>query len=484
METVSIKPDAEDFSSLLERLSEGEILIPTFQREFVWENSMIRDLFDSILRGYPVGSLIFWKPAEEKFNVVDNIGGVKVDTQSDTSSYVLDGRQRLTALMSVLNAKGCNFNKFFLNLKDDTVEYSSRPRKGYDYIRIGDLFNTFAIIDYLDELRDANLNSETQKTYAEKVKKYNRILMTYRLGFVTIKGGTIKEAVEVFSRLNSSGVSISPDYMLQALAYDSKTDFRLASRLSEIIANLDRYNFSGIKRDVVFNCLYNYADVPFIDGKISQLLDFGESLVDVCLCLESDLTKAVKFLYKHCHVIDYQLLPYSNQIIMLSDFFRINPSPEVKELDELKRWFFYTSYTGYFTSHSLTEIREDIYQLRRFAKRQTDGIIDYEPLPGLACPENLHLNSVRVKSYILSVLSTIDVGDNAELVIKKIFPDEGKTTENCVITTNKAEATEKAETLRKHLSVNNLQTRREILLKEENSRIATILGAEIVTLPA
>ena len=136
METVSIKPDAEDFSSLLERLSEGEILIPTFQREFVWENSMIRDLFDSILRGYPVGSLIFWKPAEEKFNVVDNIGGVKVDTQSDTSSYVLDGRQRLTALMSVLNAKGCNFNKFFLNLKDDTVEYSSRPRKGYDYIHI------------------------------------------------------------------------------------------------------------------------------------------------------------------------------------------------------------------------------------------------------------------------------------------------------------------------------------------------------------
>ena len=84
----------------------------------------------------------------------------------------------------------------------------------------------------------------------------------------------------------------------------------------------------------------------------------------------------------------------------------------------------------------------------------------------------------------MSVLSTIDVGDNAELVIKKIFPDEGKTTENCVITTNKAEATEKAETLRKHLSVNNLQTRREILLKEENSRIATILGAEIVTLPA
>ena len=79
METVSIKPDAEDFSSLLERLSEGEILIPTFQREFVWENSMIRDLFDSILRGYPVGSLIFWKPAEEKFNVVDNIRGVKVD---------------------------------------------------------------------------------------------------------------------------------------------------------------------------------------------------------------------------------------------------------------------------------------------------------------------------------------------------------------------------------------------------------------------
>lgn len=482
METINIKPDADDFSSLLERLSNGEILVPTFQREFVWDNSMIRDLFDSILRGYPVGSLIFWKPSDEKFKVVDKIGGIKVKTHSSNALYVLDGRQRLTALMSVLNPGGCNFQKFYLNLKEDTVEYSRRPRVGHNYISLGDLYNTYAIIDYLDGLRESGLSAEIQKEYADKVKKYNRILMTYRLGFVTIKGGTIKEAVEVFSRLNSSGVSISPDYMLQALAYDSETDFRLASKITEIIDSLERYNFSTIKRDIVFNCLYNYADVPFIDGKISKLLDFGKGLPDICKRLETDLNRAVDFLYEKCHVIDYKLLPYSYQINMLADFFRLNPDPGEKEFAELKKWFFYTSYTGYFTSHSLAEIREDIFQIRAFALGKRSQIIKYEPITELDAPDNLYLNSVRVKSYVINVLTGEEIDGDSELVVKKIFPDQVKGIENCVIATDKAEATSEIIKLKDNgLTVDQLPARKIKLLNDEIDRLSILLGDNIVS---
>lgn len=440
METINIKPDADDITGLLERLREGELLVPKFQREFIWDKTDIRDLFDSILKGYPVGSLIFWKPADEKFKVYDEIGGIRIVNKNPPALYVLDGRQRLTALISVLQPGGENYDKFFLNLEEDMVEYSHYPRKDSRYISLANLFNTYSIIDYLDNLRESGLPADKQKEYSEKVKEYNRVLLKFKLGYVILRGGTIKEAVEVFSRLNSKGVGISPDYMLQALAYDSENDFRLASRISEIISRLERYNFGNLKRDIVFNCLFNYTDVPFIDGKISHLLDLGVHLPEIVDRLREDLDRAVRFLFMDCHVIEYRLLPYSYQLIMVCDFFRVNSAPSAEALAQLKRWFFYTTFAGYFTSHSLAEVRTDIARFREFARGETDSPIDYAPIGFQGLPASLNLSGVKAKGFVLSMLMKKEVTLDSELVIRKILPKESKTPANCIIATGRKEA--------------------------------------------
>jgi len=47
---------------LIEEIKHGEIALPDIQRPFVWSSAKVRDLFDSMYKGYPIGTLLFWKP--------------------------------------------------------------------------------------------------------------------------------------------------------------------------------------------------------------------------------------------------------------------------------------------------------------------------------------------------------------------------------------------------------------------------------------
>jgi uncharacterized protein with ParB-like and HNH nuclease domain len=80
----------------------GRIKIPQFQRDFVWGKEQTAKLVDSILKGYPIGTFIFWKTREE-LRSYRNVGNFKlpVTPKGDFAEYVLDGQQRITSLYAI-----------------------------------------------------------------------------------------------------------------------------------------------------------------------------------------------------------------------------------------------------------------------------------------------------------------------------------------------------------------------------------------------
>jgi hypothetical protein len=83
--------------SLIDSISNGQIGLPDIQRPFVWKNVKVRDLFDSMYRGYPVGYLLFWEAGEA--------GARKIGTdnkQLAPTRVIVDGQQRLTSLYAVI----------------------------------------------------------------------------------------------------------------------------------------------------------------------------------------------------------------------------------------------------------------------------------------------------------------------------------------------------------------------------------------------
>src|SRR5581483_2006595 len=78
-------------STLLTWTQSGEIAIPEIQRPFVWDSTQVRNLLDSLYRGFPIGYLISWKNPSVR---------LKDGTKSDAKRILIDGQQRLTALMA------------------------------------------------------------------------------------------------------------------------------------------------------------------------------------------------------------------------------------------------------------------------------------------------------------------------------------------------------------------------------------------------
>jgi uncharacterized protein with ParB-like and HNH nuclease domain len=97
------QPTYSKYSGLLSDIQRGQIKIPQFQRDFVWTRQKSAALIDSIVKGYPVGTFIFWK-TKERLRHVRDIGSETLPPPKDgeMAAYVLDGQQRITSLFATL----------------------------------------------------------------------------------------------------------------------------------------------------------------------------------------------------------------------------------------------------------------------------------------------------------------------------------------------------------------------------------------------
>ena len=402
-----IQVERDRINNLLDDMHRGSIAVPLFQRDFVWSSKEIVDFYDSILRGWPIGSLLLWVPDTEQFKTLDEIEGVLISQNNNSEvQYVLDGRQRLTSLLSVLLPTGKFAQKLFVDLDEMSVLFSNSFKSSPNYISITDAFDTFTLVDYLERLRSAELPDEQKRKYAERAKDINKTFASYEIGYIVVYGGNIDEAVQIFSRLNSKSTTISPDYMIQALSYTPDNNFLFARKISEIQEKLTMYNLQDIKRDVILKCAYNYTNKPFIDAKAENLYSLGDKLVSIMDDVETDIMAAGRFLSNECGVIDSKLLPYTYQFIMCALYFRYNKNKSGIKHDELKKWFFYTTYASYFTNTSLGNIREDLGKFEAFCKGDSEMPMDYENRIMLsAIPDYSSLNAVRNCAFVLSIIN-------------------------------------------------------------------------------
>ena len=410
MGKMNIKVERELISTVLDKLKSGQLAIPRFQRDFIWAPKQITSFFDSIIKGYPIGSLIFWRPEKDRFKVQANIEGIQVETDDEEFTlYVLDGRQRLTSLISTLFDEGNNQEKFYVNLEDLQVTYWNKTNRqlSLKYITLKDAFDPYKLVNYLSKLHQSESIQESAKnTYSENAKRLNKILLTYEIGYIVVRGGNIEDAVEIFSRLNSKSTNISTDYMVQALAYEPDEDFLFADSISAIKEDLALYNLNDIKRDLVLKCVYNHTDKYFIDAQAEDLLYLKGELQSIMANVANEVKLAARFLSEECGVIDTRLLPYSYQFVMLASFFKHHPSYDELKVDDitnLKRWFFYTTYTSYFTNTSLGEVRKYLVKFENYSKGESGFPELYDEMISLSdMPESFSLSSVRVCGFVLT----------------------------------------------------------------------------------
>lgn len=102
MATHDLQPTAANIDKIVDRITDGDIKIPAFQRGFVWDQDQVIKLVDSLYRNYPIGSVLLWN-SMERLKSTRNVAGFEIpDRQASYPvNYVLDGQQRLSTIYAV-----------------------------------------------------------------------------------------------------------------------------------------------------------------------------------------------------------------------------------------------------------------------------------------------------------------------------------------------------------------------------------------------
>jgi len=233
-ETVFKKVDYT-LGGLLTDIRMGEIGLPDLQRPFVWKNAKVRDLFDSLYRGYPVGYLLFWQTSAEG-------GGKQIGVQEKQLSpnyLIVDGQQRLTALYAVTRGEKVVREDY----SEEAIEISFCPLDGTFEVAdaatrndprylpsitpvFGDGASLFTLLgEYVGRLERAReqtgepVTTEERKTAEHGIQRLAG-LTGYPLTALVLDSSIDEEQVgEVFVRINSKGKTLNQsDFILTLMS--------------------------------------------------------------------------------------------------------------------------------------------------------------------------------------------------------------------------------------------------------------------------
>lgn len=214
---------------LVSNIHFGTIGLPDIQRPFVWPNAKVRDLFDSMYRGYPVGYFLFWQTGAE--GVETKVIGDE-NKQKSPSLLIVDGQQRLTSLYAVIRREAVlreNFEREHIRIafhpqsgKFEVPDATTERNPEY-ILDISDVFNRpthKTIGDYLKRLSAARtVSDEEEEAVAEAI---GRLASLSNYPFIALELSqqcTAEQVADVFVRINSEGKKLNQsDFILTLMS--------------------------------------------------------------------------------------------------------------------------------------------------------------------------------------------------------------------------------------------------------------------------
>ena len=216
---------------LIHDIEHGEIGLPDIQRPFVWETTKVRDLFDSMYKGFPVGYLLFW--SNEHLNNTRHIGTSPKQAKMP-HLLIVDGQQRLTSLYAVLRGQPVLTKDF----KENNIRIAFRPSDSKfevtdaaiqrDPEYIPDISKLWAkncapfhfITDFITQLRATHGLTKGEEGQISKNIDHLYDIQNYPFTAMEIPSTVGEEQVsEIFVRINSKGVTLKQaDFILTLLS--------------------------------------------------------------------------------------------------------------------------------------------------------------------------------------------------------------------------------------------------------------------------
>ncbi len=374
-------------SELLQDIEKFGIVLPEFQREYVWEKEQAKQLMVSLYKDYPTGSLLVWRtddPPDIKHDAVprDKIGTVDV---------LLDGQQRLTTLYMLMRGEIPPYYKdvdithdprdLYFNLQTEEFQYyqASRMRKDPTWVPVVDCFaddavDPIAIATAVTE-DAAAMNAMATRCYKNLGRLKSILGSDYPVQIVP-DSATVDEAIDVFDRVNSLGTKLTDAEL--ALAHMCGKWAHARRVLKEKIAQLARKRF-GFDLNFMVRCLTGIVRSRAIFDQIHDAT--AEELQAGWAKLSKTLDYLVAILPAHAYVHSVEDLNTASVLVPVVVFLARGTGQFASqaEMDRFIHWLYAAHTWSRYTSQTDARLDHDIGVVLRSANpcaELLDAIID------------------------------------------------------------------------------------------------------------
>jgi Protein of unknown function DUF262 len=337
-----------DLDDLVELAWSGHIRVPHFQRDFRWTRQDVIRLFDSVVKRYPVGSLLLWRrPAPAKRLT---LGALQFDAPKvDQALWVVDGQQRVTSLANALHPDGARDSKFNLgyDVRDDQIV--NRPVTDDPYvIPLPTLFDLAKVLNWFATHPEVG---DYQNRAFELAKNLRQFAIP---AYQVVQDDTLVLR-QIFDRTNNYGKRLSRAEIFSALNAGDESDADHTLSIDQIADHVEeKFDFGRIDADTVLRAIlarrgpdvHREIRLEFDDDNRRGDLEFRNEDRDSAFAAgEEALTQAVRFL-QSIGVPHVALLAYRYLLVVLTRVFAHHPEPDPANLRLLGRWYWRAAVLG------------------------------------------------------------------------------------------------------------------------------------------
>lgn len=409
-----VVPEVIFLGKLMERIASGKIRVPKFQRPFIWRQHDIFALLESVYMGFPIGSILIWETDQENIESTPFVGPIEVGRRPlGKVGYLLDGQQRVSTLVGTLRLPnereskrdGIDWRVYF---DLEKPEFTRAPRGGREeqYFPMASLLDTAGFLAAARRIEDVPDEMQRRK-WLKAADRLANAFRDYQLSIIRIREADLDSAVTVFARLNRTGRKISADQMVSALTY-REGEFHLSGELDGYIDELVRKDFGKLNRVFLLRSVLAALDLDIYAQDWADLVVkpiIRSKLPDAFKEATNGISQALEFL-RELGVTSDRLLPYGLQLVLVGEFYRLCPTPTPEQDRLLQRWFWVTSFTGWFGSVSSSRATHALREIRELAKGERSEFsvvsLDEKALP---FPKRFNPMSARVRAFLLYLVS-------------------------------------------------------------------------------
>lgn len=366
----------------IEKLIDGTIRIPGFQRPFVWEPQRAALLMDSIYKQYPIGSLLLWRTrnrlkTERKLGLFE-LPPPDADYPVD---YVLDGQQRLTSIFSTfqtaLTPSEGNTDLWLPIYYDFLAEEDAQDSR---FVALkpeeADPGKYFPLHVFLEPVAFAKSSSGLAEHLHEEIVKVQQRFVEALVPVQTFESEDRTSVAIVFERVNRMGIELDVFQLLTAWTWSD--EFDLQARFEALAEEFEDFGFQAVAddSDLMLRCA---AAVLQRDPSPTALVNVNGSEVREAFDGVADSIRlAIDFVRTNFHVHHVGLLPYSALLIPLSAFFSVRSNEAITDAERtaLTRWFWRACFSHRYSGNPQRNIRRDIEEAVKLREGQASTLDD------------------------------------------------------------------------------------------------------------